>query len=112
MTRIAILDDYQDVALDLADWNGLAEGCTVTIFDEHLGTNEAEIAETLAEFDVICLMRERTPFPGSLISHLPDLKLLITSGMSNASVDTDALVARNIPFCSAPAPGHATAELS
>ncbi len=111
MTRIAILDDYQNVALDFADWNSLAEGCTVTVFNEHLGTDEAAIADTLAEFDVICLMRERTPFPDSLIARLPDLKLLVTSGMVNASVNTDALVARNIPFCGAPAPGHATAEL-
>ena len=94
MTRIAILDDYQNVALDVADWNGLAGACTVTVFNEHLGPDEAAIAETLAAFDVICLMRERTSFPRSLIAQLPNLKLLITSGMATrASVDTDALVA-------------------
>lgn len=110
MTRIAILDDYQNVALDLADWKRLPDGATITVFNEHLG-DENHIARALADFDIICLMRERTPFPASLIARLPNLKLMITSGMANASVDTDALAGRDIPLCGAPAPGHATAEL-
>jgi phosphoglycerate dehydrogenase-like enzyme len=111
MTRIAILDDYQNVSLHLADWDSLPKGCTVTVFNEHLGTDEETIAGRLAEFDVICMMRERTPFPESLIVRLPNLKLLITSGLHNASVDTDAVAARNITFCGTPSPGHSTAEL-
>ncbi|MFC0544033.1 D-2-hydroxyacid dehydrogenase family protein [Kutzneria chonburiensis] len=92
--RCAVLDDYQDAAAGLADWSRV----DLTVFREHLDT-EDEVAEALAEFDVVVIMRERTPFPASLIARLPRLKLLITSGMRNASIDLKAAAAKGITVC-------------
>ena len=97
MTRIAILDDYQGVALRLADWRSLP-GCEVVVFRDTLADIDA-LAERLADFDVICLMRERTPFPGALIERLPRLRLLLTGGMRNAAIDLEACAARGVTVC-------------
>lgn len=84
--RVAILDDYQDVALTMADWSVLGGEVTVTRFTDHLEDAEA-IVERLAGFDVVIAMRERTPFPRSLLTLLPNLRLLVTTGMRNQAID-------------------------
>ena len=94
MLRCAVLDDYQDAAATLADWSRV----DLTVFREHMGT-EDEVAAALADFEVVVIMRERTPFPASLIARLPRLKLLITSGMRNASIDLKAAAAQGITVC-------------
>lgn len=97
-TRVAILDDYQGVALSMADWPSLGAGVSVHPFHEGLG-REDDIAERLRNFDVVVAMRERTPFPGSLIERLPNLKLLVTTGRRNAAIDVSAAMARGIVVC-------------
>ncbi|MGJ5178445.1 D-2-hydroxyacid dehydrogenase family protein [Bradyrhizobium oligotrophicum] len=100
MTRLrcAILDDYYDTVLSLADWPRLADKVDVTAFT-HPFTDEDAAAAALADTDIICAMRERTPFPRTLIERLPNLKLLITSGMRNAAIDIEAAKARGIIVC-------------
>ena len=87
--RCAILDDYQGVALGLADWSAVAADVETQIFCEHLG-EEAAVARALADFEIVVIMRERTPFPRSLFDKLPKLKLLVTTGLRNLSVDVAA----------------------
>jgi phosphoglycerate dehydrogenase-like enzyme len=89
MTRVAILDDYQSVALWLADWNSLGPAVSVHAFPEKL-TGEDTLAERLGDFEVIVAMRERTHFPRSLLARLPKLKLLVTTGMRNVAIDSKA----------------------
>ena len=91
MTRLrcAILDDYLNVTLKLADWSNIADRVDVTVFNQPLASPEAA-ADALKDFEIILAMRERTPFPRSLFAALPKLKLLITSGMRNASIDSEA----------------------
>jgi phosphoglycerate dehydrogenase-like enzyme len=95
MTRIAILDDYQGVALAMADWSGLLRDCEVVVFDRHLAT-EHEAAAALADFDVVCLMRERMPVSRTLIERLPRLKLLVVTGPHNRTLDLPAARARGV----------------
>lgn len=106
--KIAVLDDYAGVALTLADWSGLGE---VTVFRDTIADPDA-LAARLAPFDVICLMRERTPMPGALIARLPNLKLLVTSGPRNASIDTAAAVARGVTVCGTTSRKTTTSELA
>jgi phosphoglycerate dehydrogenase-like enzyme len=94
MLRCAVLDDYQDAAAAIADWSRV----DLTVFREHMDT-EDEVAAALAEFDVVVIMRERTPFPASLLARLPRLKLLITSGMRNASIDLVAAAENSVTVC-------------
>ncbi|NIM29183.1 MAG: D-2-hydroxyacid dehydrogenase family protein [Gammaproteobacteria bacterium] len=98
VTRIAILDDYQNVALDCADWEAIPGSPEIVVFREHLADEDA-VAEALADFDVVVAMRERTPFPASLIERLPKLRLLITTGMRNLAIDMGAAAARGVPVC-------------
>ncbi|WP_315701034.1 MULTISPECIES: D-2-hydroxyacid dehydrogenase family protein [unclassified Bradyrhizobium] len=100
MTRLrcAILDDYYDTALSLADWPKLGDRLDVTTF-VHPFASEQAAASALADVDVVCAMRERTPFPRPLIEALPKLKLLITSGMRNAAINMDAAKARGVIVC-------------
>lgn len=88
--KLAILDDYQNAALDATDWKSLGPEIEITVFDEHLGTDENRIAQALEPFDILVAMRERTPFPASLLAKLPNLKLLVTTGMRNLAIDMDA----------------------
>lgn len=97
MPRIAVLDDYQGEALASADWNSLP-GCEAVSFREPFD-GEDEAAAALAAFDVAVAMRERTPFPASLLIRLPQLKLLITTGMRNAEIDLLAARTRNVDVC-------------
>ena len=111
MAAIAILDDYQNVALRMADWSGLQKGHKVVAFNERLADVGAA-ARALAEFDVIGIMRERTPFPRALFDKLPKLRLLVTTGKRNASVDLDAAKVRNVMVCNTGGAGRSTAELA
>ena len=100
MTRLrcAILDDYFDITLKLADWSKIADRVDVTVFNQPFTSSEAA-ASALKDFEIICVMRERTPFPRSLLAALPKLKLLITSGMRNASIDSEAAKEQGVVFC-------------
>ncbi|MCY1014575.1 D-2-hydroxyacid dehydrogenase family protein [Pyxidicoccus sp. MSG2] len=109
--NIAILDDYQGVALGLADWARLPAGSGLHVFERHLADPEALVA-ALQPFDVIVLMRERTPFPAALLERLPKLRLLVTTGGRNAAIDLEACRARGIPVCGTGNVGAPTAELA
>jgi len=100
MTRLrcAILDDYYDVALTLADWPRISDRADVTAFNHHF-PSEQDAASALKDFEIICAMRERTPFPRSLLASLPKLKLLITSGMRNAAIDLEAAKEHGVVVC-------------
>lgn len=111
MVSIAILDDYQNVALKLADWSRLREMHRVTVIDRPF-TDQADAQKSLMGFDVVCALRERTPFPRSLIEALPNLRLIVTAGMRNAAIDVKAAAERNITVCGTPSSSHATAELA
>jgi phosphoglycerate dehydrogenase-like enzyme len=111
MAAIAILDDYQNVALEMADWSGLQQKNRVVVFNERLPDVEA-CARALADFEVIGIMRERTPFPRALLERLPKLKLLITTGARNASVDVAAAKERGVTVCGTGGGGLSTAELA
>ncbi|MFQ5759891.1 MAG: D-2-hydroxyacid dehydrogenase family protein [Acidiferrobacterales bacterium] len=98
VTRVAILDDYQNVALDVAEWDTLPSDVELTVFNEQI-KGEKAVADALAGFDIIVAMRERTPCPASLIENLPNLKLLVTTGMRNFAIDIDTARTRAIPVC-------------
>lgn len=100
MTRLrcAILDDYFNIAQDVADWSKIADRVDVTVFS-HPFASEQAAASALADFEIVCAMRERTAFPNSLFAALPKLKLLLTSGMRNAAIDLEAAKARNVVVC-------------
>ena len=109
MTRVAILDDYQDVAGRLADWKSLP--AEVVVFRDHL-SDESKVAARLADFDVVVAMRERTPFPRSLFERLPRLRLLVTTGMRNASIDLRAAADRGVVVSGTAGLPSPTAELT
>jgi len=92
---IAILDDYQDVALSLADWSMLDEWAAVTVFNDHLADSDA-VVERLRPFDIVCVMRERTPMPRAIIERLPKLRMIASTGSRNASIDLKAAEDRGI----------------
>ena len=102
---VAVLDDYQNVALRLADWSQLEDRAIVTVFNDHISNPEALIAR-LAPFDVLCVMRERTPLPRAIIERLPRLKLIVSTGRRNAAIDVAAAAERGIPVA---ATGYASA---
>jgi phosphoglycerate dehydrogenase-like enzyme len=95
MSRIAIFDDYQNVALELADWSPVTERATVTVFNDHL-SEAKDIVDRLRDFDAVCVMRERTPLTRDILERLPRLKLIASTGSRNASIDVDAAAARGI----------------
>jgi phosphoglycerate dehydrogenase-like enzyme len=109
--RIAVLDDYQDVAREMADWASLGSDCEAVFFHEHYPAAE-ELIQKLAGFQVVVAMRERTPFPRALLEKLPDLRLLITTGMRNASFDVAAARERGIVVCGTPGSAGTTGELT
>jgi phosphoglycerate dehydrogenase-like enzyme len=100
MTRLrcAILDDYLDLTLEIADWSKVRDRVDITVFKQPFASSEAA-ASALADFEIICAMRERTPFPRALFAALPKLKLLITSGMRNAAFDMEAAKEHNVVLC-------------
>src|SRR5580692_8209336 len=87
--KIAVLDDYQNATLESADWSVLYQRADITVFQDHLADPEAVI-ERLMPFDVICVMRERSPLPRNIIERLPNLKLIASTGAGNASIDVAA----------------------
>jgi len=87
--KIAVLDDYQNVALESADWSVLRDGADIAVFQDHLADPDAVI-ERLLSFDVVCVMRERSPLPRNVIERLPNLKLIASTGSGNASIDVAA----------------------
>ena len=93
--KIAVLDDYQNAALESADWSGLSGRADITVFQDHLDDTDAVI-ERLLPFDIICVMRERTPLPRNVIVRLPSLKLIASTGPANASIDVVAAAERGI----------------
>lgn len=109
--RCAVLDDYQNVALKLADWSRVAGDAEVKVFNESLG-DTGQVAKALAGYAIVCLMRERTLFPRALFEKLPDLKLLVTTGMRNAAIDMAAAKDRGVLVCGTESAGHPTAELA
>ncbi len=109
--KIAILDDYQRVALKLADWSILPRDTGVSAFSDHW-INLNTIKEKLAPFEVVVAMRERTPFPRELLERLPNLQLLVTTGMRNASIDMGAAANLGILVCGTRGGGPTTAELA
>jgi phosphoglycerate dehydrogenase-like enzyme len=109
--RCAILDDYQSVALKMADWSKVMGELDIKVFSEPMGSPE-EVARALQGFAIIVAMRERTPFPRQLIEALPDLRLLITTGMVNRAIDLDAAKARNITVCGTPSFGNPTTGIA
>jgi phosphoglycerate dehydrogenase-like enzyme len=93
--QIAVLDDYQNAALESADWSVLRDRADITVFEDHLADPDAVI-ERLLPFDVVCVMRERTPLPRKVIERLPNLKLIASTGSANASIDVAAAGDRGI----------------
>ncbi|MBX6375081.1 MAG: D-2-hydroxyacid dehydrogenase family protein [Acetobacteraceae bacterium] len=111
LTRLAILDDYQGVALAMGPWDRLPAGLKIEVFREHLGGPDA-VVERLAPFDAILAMRERTPFPRAVIERLPNLRLLMTTGARNRSIDVAACQERGITVCGTPSAGSPTVDLT
>lgn len=109
--RCAILDDYQGVARGLGDWSQLEGRVEVKVFNRHLGT-AANVIAALSDFDIVVAMRERTAFPRQVIEALPRLKLLITTGMRNASIDTGAARSRGVVVCGTGSFGSPTSGIA
>jgi phosphoglycerate dehydrogenase-like enzyme len=109
--RVAVLDDYQRVARGLADWGSLPDGSEVSVFYDHLG-DEGQLVQRLAPFEAIVAMRERTPFPRSLLARLPELRLLVTTGLRNASIDVRAAAESGITVSGTEGLPYPTAELT
>ncbi|MEU0301145.1 D-2-hydroxyacid dehydrogenase family protein [Streptomyces sp. NPDC006175] len=96
--RCAVLDDYQSVAATAADWSPVADDIDVVSFAEHCAT-EDELASRLADFDMVVTLRERVPFPATLIERLPRLRLIVASGMRNTSIDHAAAQRHGVTVC-------------
>ncbi len=111
MPRVAILDDYQNVARSMADWDSLSPDVSVDFFQDHLSA-EDDVARRLEPYEIVVAMRERTPFQRALISRLPNLKLLVTTGMRNASIDMDAAAEHGVTVSGTDGLPYPTAELT
>lgn len=109
--KVALLDDFQDVGRTMGPWSRLGDRVEVTAFPDPIHGEDA-LAETLAPFEVIVAMRERTAFPRSLIARLPNLRLLVTTGMANAAIDLDALREQGVTVCGTGSSGASTLELT
>ncbi|MFD9569272.1 D-2-hydroxyacid dehydrogenase family protein [Streptomyces sp. NPDC059982] len=96
--RCAVLDDFQSVATEVADWGPVADEVEVVCFSEHFDS-EDDLAEALAGFEIVVTLRERVPFPGSLIARLPGLRLLVASGMRNSVIDFEAAARHGVTVC-------------
>ena len=111
MLNVAVLDDYQNVTRKFANWSELDGKISLKVFNKYFN-NSNELVKSLSDFEVLCLMRERTILSSSIINQLPKLKLVITTGMWNPSVDTYALNKRKIVFCGTENSIESTAELA
>jgi phosphoglycerate dehydrogenase-like enzyme len=108
--KIAILDDYLECAMQLAPFESLQPTHDLTVFNDQLPAEQC--LETLQDFDVLLIMRERTAFPRKLIQQLPNLRLIVTTGRRNDVVDMEACKEANITVCGTDSPGYGTAELT
>ena len=111
MLNIAVLDDYQNVAFECANWSELAGKASISIFNDHIHDPDP-LVDRLKEFEIICAMRERTPFPREILQRLPKLQLLITTGMRNASIDVEAANELGVIVCGTDGLPYPTAELA
>ena len=111
MIRAAILDDYQNVAMAMADWSPVAKDVEIEVFNEPLASQDAAV-KALQGFAIVVGMRERTPFPRAVIEALPDLKLLITTGAKNNSFDLKAAAERGVTVCGTGAVGSPTTGIT
>lgn len=111
MVRVAILDDYQDVALQMTDWSVLPAEVEVQVFRDHLKDQDA-VVERLKDCEILMAMRERTPFPRRLLERLPKLRLLTTTGMRNAAIDLSAATDCGVVVCGTGGVLYPTAELT
>jgi phosphoglycerate dehydrogenase-like enzyme len=109
--KIAILDDYQNVALSMADWSAIERRAEITVFTDHVADQD-ELVARLEPFDVVCVMRERTPLPRGVIERLPRLKLIASTGPGNASIDYAAAFERNIGVTATGYSSTSTVELT
>ena len=110
MLKAAILDDYQGVAMTLADWSAIAKDVEVKVFEKPFAS-QAEAIKALQGFAIVAGMRERTPFPRAVLEALPDLKLLITTGAKNNSFDVKAAAERGVTVCGTGTAGNPTAGI-
>jgi phosphoglycerate dehydrogenase-like enzyme len=113
MTRLrcAILDDYLNLALSVADWSKVKDRVDLTVFNQPFASPDAA-ADALKDFEIICAMRERTPFARAMFARLPNLKLLITSGLRNNSIDMEAAKEKQVVLCGTHWPRDPTAPLT
>src|SRR6202048_1810242 len=109
--RCAVLDDYQNVVLKVTDWSKVSGDLDIKVFNEHLGGPD-NVVKALQGFEIVCAMRERTGFPRAVIEKLPDLKLLITTGLRNASIDVAAAKEHGVVVCGTPSGGHPTSGIA
>ncbi len=109
--KIAVLDDYQGVALKLADWSAVTARADVEVFSDHLADADA-VAARLLPYDIVCVMRERTPLGAALIERLPNLKLIASTGPRNASIDLKAAAAHGVAVVHTGYFGSPTVELT
>jgi phosphoglycerate dehydrogenase-like enzyme len=109
--KIAVLDDYQGVALKLADWSAIAQRAQIDVFNDHLSDAGAVVGRLLP-YDVVCVMRERTPLKRDIIERLPNLKLIASTGPRNASIDLEAAAAHGIKVVHTGYFGSPTVELT
>jgi phosphoglycerate dehydrogenase-like enzyme len=109
--KIAVLDDYQGVALKMADWSGLANRAQVDVYNDHLADPDA-VVQRLLPYDIVCVMRERTPLQRDVLDRLPNLKLIASTGPRNASIDLDAAAAHGIKVVHTGYFGSPTVELT
>jgi phosphoglycerate dehydrogenase-like enzyme len=109
--NVAVLDDYQGVALSIVDWSAVTDRANITVFRDHLADQDA-VAKRLAPFDVVCILRERTPMPASLLERLPRLKLIASTGLANASIDSAAAAERGIKVAHTGYTSEPTIELT
>lgn len=109
--RIAVLDDYLDVATSLADWSLLPDVEELVVFTEHIADPD-ELVARLQRFDVVSIMRERTALPADVLDRLPNLRLLVTTGRRNDAVDIGTATANGVVVCGTRSRGQATAELA
>ena len=109
--RVAVLDDYQGIALQLADWTPVLSRAQVDVFNDHL-SDPAAVARRLEPYDVVCVMRERTPLRRDLIEQLPNLKLIASTAPRNASIDMRAAAERGIQVAHTGYTSSPTVELT
>jgi len=110
--RCAILDDYQNVALTLADWSAIGKDVEIKVFTDVVHRSDADTIRDCKNFDIVVMMRERTRFPKAVIDGLPKLKLLITTGARNASIDVAACQERGIVVCGTGSYGNPTTGIA